>query len=441
MLDIFGGRYGTCDGMSRRNFLRVGTLGLAGLALPDVLRSRARAAKAGEAVKDTAVIQIFLGGGPTHIDTYDLKPDAPKEFRGEFKPISTNIGGINICEVLTNQARVMDKLAIIRSMHHTTADHGSGTHWVMTGFPSSGPLTRNNDRPSVGSIVSKLRGPNAPGVPSYVSIPRSPQFGQGAYLGPGYNPFSIDGDPSQNFRVRNLDPAAGLDMGRLEDRRYLLSKLDRMDRKRDATGMMDGLDQFTQQAYQMVTGPAARKAFDLSKEDPRVRDRYGRTRVGQGCLLARRLVEAGVTFVTVSEGGWDHHGQVFQSCRRQLPPVDAAVAGLVSDLYDRGLAEKVLVILWGEFGRTPRVNGGAGRDHWPGAMSAVVAGGGLKMGQVIGATTKKGESPIERPLRPEDLIQTAYHVLGMNPQHEFLNESGRPMPVLNAGSPISELIG
>jgi hypothetical protein len=440
MLDVFGGRFGTCDGVSRRSFLRAGALGMAGLALPDILRLRARAAESGAAVKDTAVIQVFLQGGPTHIDTYDLKPEAPKEFRGEFSPIKTNVGGVEICELMPRQARVMDKLAILRSLHHDTADHNVGTHWVMTGFPSAQSFQRTNDRPSVGSIAARLRGPNRSGVPPYVAIPNMPQYGSGSYLGPGYNPFSIDGDPSANFRVRNLEPAGGLTMSRLEDRRYLLAKLDRIERERDVAGMMDGIDKFTVQAYEMVTGPAARRAFDMSKEDPRVRDKYGRSRIGQGCLLARRLVEAGVTFVTITDGNWDHHGAIFQNCRNQVPPLDTAVATLVEDLYDRGLSEKVLVLVWGEFGRTPRIEGN-GRNHWPGAMSALVAGGGLKMGQVVGATNRKGEAPSERPLRPEDLLQTVYHVLGINPAHEFRNDSGRPMPVLNRGQVISELVG
>jgi hypothetical protein len=436
MLDVFGGRYGTCDGVTRRNFLRVGALGMAGLTLPDVLRLRATAATA---PKDTAVIQIFLGGGPTHIDTYDLKPDAPKEFRGEFKPIPTNVPGIDICELFPRQAQVMDKMTIIRSLYHTTADHGVGAHWVLTGFPSAQQLQRTNDRPSVGSIVSKLRGANRPGVPPYVAIPNAPQFSAGAYLGPGHNPFDVGGNAAGNFKVRNLEPASGLTLGRLEDRRYLLSKLDRIERERDASGMMDGLDRFTAQAYEMVTGPAARNAFNLSQEDPRLRDRYGRSIIGQGCLLARRLVEAGVTFVTLSEGNWDHHGQLFQMCRKQLPPLDAAIGTLVQDLYDRGLAGRVLLLVWGEFGRSPRLNGQAGREHWPNAMSALIAGGGLKMGQVIGATNRKAEQPVERALRPEDLLQTVYQVLGIDTSHEFLNEAGRPMAVLNQGQPISEL--
>jgi uncharacterized protein (DUF1501 family) len=229
-------------------------------------------------------------------------------------------------------------------------------------------------------------------------------------------------------------------LDRLGDRRYLLSKLDRLNRQRDIGGAMEGVDHFTAEAYEMITGPNARKAFDLSREDPKIRDRYGRTQIGQSCLLARRLVEAGVTFVSLSEGNWDHHGQVFQNCRRQLPPLDTAIASLVTDLYDRGLSDRVLLLVWGEFGRTPRVNGSAGRDHWPGSMSALVAGGGLKMGQVIGATNNKAEYPTERALNPEDLLRTVYTVLGIDPGQQFLNEAGRPMPILNQGHPIAELL-
>jgi len=439
MLDIFGGRYGTCDGASRRSFLRVGAMGALGLTLPDLLRFRADGAGTGDKPKDTAVIQIFLGGGPTHLDTYDLKPNAPKEFRGEFKPIATNVPGIELCELFPEQAKVMDKMAIVRSLHHSSSDHNVGSHWVMTGFSSS-PQTRGNERPSVGSIVAKMRGANRSGLPPYVAVPNSPPFAQSAYLGPGYNPFSLNGNPMNSAKVRNLDPPSGMTLDRLGDRRYLLSKLDRLNRHKDAAGAMEGMDHFTAEAYEMITGPNARRAFDLSTEDPKVRDRYGMTQIGQSCLLARRLVEAGVTFVSISEGNWDHHGQVFQNCRRQLPPLDTAIAMLVSDLYDRGLSDRVLVLVWGEFGRTPRINGAGGRDHWPGAMSALVAGGGLKMGQVIGATNSKAEYPTERALLPEDLIRTVYHVLGIDPSQAFLNEAGRPMHILNLGRTIGELV-
>lgn len=440
MLEIAGSKHrrGMCDGVNRRGFLKAGALGLTGLTLADALRARAAA---GSRAKETAVIQIMMQGGPSHIDTYDLKPDSPKEFRGEFKPIKTNVAGIEIGELLPRQARVMDKAAIVRSLYHDSSDHNVGSHWIMTGFASSQPFAFANERPSVGSLVSKLRGPNGPGVPPYVSIPGSGQYAQAAYLGPGYNPFGVNGNPSGEINVRDLKPPDGLTLDRLDDRRHLLATLDRLNREYDASGTMAGLDRFTVKAYEMITGPVARKAFDLGREDPRLRDRYGRTQIGQSCLLARRLVEAGVTFVTINtDSNWDHHGQVFQLCRQQLPPVDTAVASLVEDLHSRGLAERVLVLLWGEFGRSPRINGAAGREHWPNAMFAYLAGGGLKMGQVIGATNGKGESPAERPLRPEDVLQTVYHVLGIDPSASFLNESGRPMPVLNAGRPIEELI-
>jgi hypothetical protein len=410
--------------------------------MADALRLRAQAAEQGGSSRDTAVIQVFLNGGPTHIDTYDPKPDAPKEIKGELNPIATKLSGVQVSELLPKTAQSLDKMCLVRSLHHDTPDHGQGTHWVMTGFPTAnGFFTPNNDRPSVGSIAAKLRGANGPGIPPYVALPRGPLYGNAAYLGAGYNPFGIDGDPSNNVRVRNLEPPNGLSLDRLDDRRHLLASLDRIERQRDASGMMGGIDHFTAQAYEMVTGPAARKAFDLAKEDPRLRDRYGRTPLGQSCLLARRLVEAGVTFITINDfDNWDHHGGIYQRLKVQLPKLDDAVSALVEDLHQRGQADRVLVVVWGEFGRSPRISNG-GRDHWPGAMSALVAGGGLKMGQVVGATTRKGESPVERPLRPEDMLQTVYHVLGINPLHEFPNESGRPMPVLNRGSVIPELVG
>jgi hypothetical protein len=405
-----------------------------------VLPARLVGETTGERPRVKAVIQVFLGGGPSHLDTYDPKPDAPVEFRGEFRPIATNVPGIAVSELFPRQARVMDKLAILRSLHHTSADHSGGTHWVMTGFASIDPTPRGNARPSVGSIVARTVGGPRPGVPSYVGIPEAPAFGQGAYLGPGFNPFSLGGDPAMGAKVRNLDLPDGLTLDRLDDRRDLLGKLDRINRRRDASGMMDGMDRFTADAYAMVTGPSARRAFDLSLEDPRTRDRYGRTGVGQGCLLARRLVEAGVTFVTVTNGGWDHHTELFAKCRRQLPPHDAALASLVEDLHERGLDREVLVLAWGEFGRTPRVNGSGGRDHWPGCMSAVVAGGAVTTGQVVGSTDRKGERPSERALRPEDVLRTVYAVLGVDPHQEFPNEAGRPLAILNQGRAIAELL-
>jgi hypothetical protein len=444
MLDVFSGRwFRTCDGLRRRCVLRLGVLGMAGLSLSlaDLLRLRAEAAEGtpSRAAKDTAVIQVYLEGGPSHIDTYDPKPDAPSEFRGEFRSIAGNVPGIALCELLPRQARMLDRLAILRSLQHTSADHGVGTHWIMTGFPGE-PAHRDNVRPSVGAVVARVRGANATGVPAYVALPRAPAFGQGAYLGPIGNPFAPDDDILTGAGVRGFERPASLSLERLDDRRGLLTRLDRIERERDAAKVMEGMDRFAAEAHAMVTGPRARAAFDLAREDAKTRDRYGRTRVGQACLLARRLIEAGVTFVTVVEGGWDHHGQVFDGCRRQLPALDAAIASLVDDLHERGLSERVLVIVWGEFGRTPRINRQAGRDHWPGCMSAVVAGGGLRMGQVIGASSRRAEAPVDRALRPEDLLRTVYEVLAIDAHREFRNESGRPLAILNQGEPIAELL-
>jgi len=438
MLQVLGSRYGCCDGVSRRSFLRVGLLGMAGLTLPDALRLRAQAAQSkGGSKKDTAVILIYLGGGPSHMDTYDLKPEAPTEFRGEFKPIQTNVSGVEICELLPKQAKVMDKMAIIRSLHHRNAGHAQGTHWMFTGYEPSRPQLTTNEYPSIGSITAKLRGSNNRQLPAYVSIPNAPTFGNAAYLGAGYNPYGVESrGGAGRFTLQG-----GLSIDRLEDRRYLLTELDRMRRDADASGVMNGMDAFIQQAYDMITGPAAREAFDLNKESAKTKDLYGTDPLGRNLLLARRLVESGVTFVTVNQGGWDNHGQLARSFQRMLPPYDQAVAALIQDLSSRGLDEKVMVMIYGEFGRTPKVNAGGGRDHWPNSMMAVVAGGGLKMGQAIGATNSKGEFPIDRPISPSDLLATAYHVLGIDPSHQFKNEAGRPISILSGGAPIQELVG
>jgi uncharacterized protein (DUF1501 family) len=425
---------------SRRQFLQVGASGLIGLSLPDLLRSRARASSRGERPRETAVIQVFLNGGPSHLETYDPKPDAPLEFRGDLGSIATALPGVRLGAQLPRHARILDKISLIRSLHHTTSDHPAGTHWLMTGIASSEPNPRSNERPSVGSIAARLRGASRPGLPAYVAVPDAPAYAASSYLGPGFNPFSLDRDPNVDARVPNLDPPAGVGLDRIADRRGLLARLDRFDRRRDISGTMAGMDRFTAEAYAMISGPAARAAFDLGQEPAALRDRYGRTPIGQGCLLARRLVEAGVTFVTINEANWDHHTDLFARCRAKLPPLDAAIATLVEDLCDRGLDKRVLLLVWGEFGRTPRVNGTSGRDHWPGAFSALMAGGGLRMGRVVGATGIRGEAPTENPVRPEDVVQTVYHVLGINPSHEFQNDAGRPLAVLGQGKPIAELI-
>lgn len=435
-----------CDGLSRRTFVQAGALGLAGLSLSDWLRTKARAAESRVSTKDTAVILIWLDGGPTHIDSYDLKPDAPAEYRGEMKPTKTNVPGIEICDLMPCQARVMDKLAIVRSLHHTTSGHFHGAHWMLTGHPTSSPDAAQM-YPSAGSITAKLRGSNRRGLPAYVGVPvaRSDDFIPGyhsaSYLGISYNPFQVGSDPNApNFGVQNLTLPGGITLARLDDRKKLLSSFDTLRRDIDRSGTLESLDKFQRQAYELISGQAAQEAFDIGKEDPRLRDRYGRHTWGQSCLLARRLVEAGVTFVSVYMGGWDQHGGIFGACRGELPILDRAVGTLVEDLADRGLYERVAICACGEFGRTPRINEKAGRDHWGQAGFCLLGGAGLKTGLVVGATNDKAEYPKERPVSPGDMLATLYHVLGIDTSITFADRSGRPHPVLTAGAPIAELV-
>ncbi len=445
MLEIVGDRYASCDGVGRRNFLRVGALGLGGLALPGLLRSRALGATAGPGPRTCrAVIQVILSGGPSAMETLDPKPEAPTSCRTDLRAIATRLPGVGLGELMPALARVLDRAAIVRSLTHESADHVAGLHRIATGFASTLQRPGLAERPSVGSVVARLGAPGRSGVPPYVAMTDGALNGGlflgGAYLGPGENPLALGDDPSGAARVRNLGPPPGLTPVRVADRRALLARLDDIDRRRDRSGSMAALDRFEAQAYDMVTGPSVREALDLGREDPKLRDRYGPTRIGRACLLARRLVEAGVGFVTIAEGDWDHHSNVAEHCRAQLPPVDVALAALVEDLHARGLADDVLLLAWGEFGRTPRVNGSGGRDHWPGSMSALLAGGGLKMGQVVGSTDRQGGRPVDRPVRPEDVIATVYHALGIDPRRTFPDETGRPMAVLDAARPIAELI-
>jgi len=447
VLELTGRPIRFCDGLNRRTFFKAGFLGLAGLSLPDFLRLRARAADAGATKKDTAVIMFWLDGGPTHMDTYDLKPNAPAEYRGSFQPIKTKAPGVEICELLTEHAKVMDRLSIIRSMHHNNGDHFAAAHWMLTGYHGSTAADLPPKYPGVGAVAAKLRGPNQPGVPAFVGVPNihsvglAPGYHGAAYLGVGFNPLDGGGDPNAgNYQVPNLQVISGVGLDRLEDRRSLLGGLDRVRREVDRSGLMAGMDQFNRQAFDMVTGEAARRAFDINREDPRIRDRYGRHTWGQSALLARRLVEAGVTFVTITASGWDDHGQVANAMKAKLPPLDRAIGSLVEDLTLRGLIDQVAVVVMGEFGRTPRINPGAGRDHWGEVMSVLIGGGGLKGGQIIGSSNSKGEVPKDRPLRPSDVLQTLYAVLGLDPTIHFNNPAGRPIPILNDGSVISELV-
>jgi hypothetical protein len=455
-----------CPGpISRRSFLTIGTLGLTGLTLGDVLRLRAQAPAAQRPVApDTSVIFIWLPGGPPHMETYDLKPDAPSEYRGDFRPIHTNVPGIDVCELMPLHARCADKYVLVRSVAHTFADHGGGHKRVMTGRLPATPTETVNDAPAVGSIVAKMRERVDVGLPNYVAgVDQGRQgidvFAMGpAYLGPRYVPFMVVGDPSRlDFQVRNIGIDAGMAQ-RLDDRLELLRSFDSMRRDLDASGTAESMDSFNQQALGLMTSSRAREAFDLSREPAALRDRYGRNAWGQRAILSRRLVEAGCSFVTMVlenphvDGclyNWDSHAvntHLFNDARGRLPVYDRAITALVEDLHARGLTEKVLLVVTGEFGRTPRLsydqaNGGRpGRDHWPSAMSMLLCGGGMRHGQLVGSTNARGEHPHSRPLTPNDLWATVYHHLGINTDHPFPDHTGRPMPILPFGEPIRELV-
>ncbi|MCE9532352.1 MAG: DUF1501 domain-containing protein, partial [Planctomycetes bacterium] len=328
------------------------------------------------------------------------------------------------------------------SVTHGDAGHESASHYLLTGYRPTNDIPAQ-EMPSYGSIVAKERGARRPGIPAYIAVPSAPRSTAAAYLGVAYNPFAVGGDPNQNnFSVKNLTLPNGISLARLESRKKLLATVDTLKRDVDQTGLMEGFDEFTRKAFEMVTSSAAQKAFDINQESDKTRDQYGRTTLGQSMLLARRLVEAGVTFVTVNAGGWDTHGNNFEALKkRKLPEFDMAWAALVSDMQDRGLMSKTLALVWGEFGRTPRINKDAGRDHWPGAMSVVVAGGGLKMGQAIGSSDAKAEYAKDRPISPEDVLSTMYNILGIDQNAEYLNEAQRPLKILNEGVPVKELVG
>ncbi|HZY89561.1 MAG TPA: DUF1501 domain-containing protein [Gemmataceae bacterium] len=424
MLTLWGSRQPFCDGISRRNFLQVGAFG-AGLTLAGMLRARAAT---GGGTSNKSAIMIYLPGGPSHLDMYDLKPDAPKEFRGEFKPIATNVPGVQICEHFPMQARMWDKLAVVRSL--VSADEHSDS-LVMTGYTENANRTQHH--PSLGAVVSKLRGAAASDIPPFVSLRGMSPGTEPGYLGVGHRPFTPDGQG-----VRNLRLPGGVDRARVDDRKSLLSGFDDVRRDIDATGTMRGLDSFATRAFDMVASGAVRKALDLTREEPRTRDRYKGV---EQFLTARRLIEAGVGCVTLAVGGWDTHSSNFKTLRRQLPEVDRGVANLVQDLHDRGMDKDVVTVMWGEFGRTPKVNNSdGGRDHWSPCMSALVAGGGLKMGQAVGVSSARGEYPKDRRVTAPQVLATLYHALGIDPSRTFPNGSGRPMYILDDREPVSELI-
>ena len=445
-----------CDGHSRRSFLQIGMAGLGSVGMPALLRAREATAAADR--KDTSVILIWLDGGPSQHDTYDPKPDAPPEYAGFWQPIQTNVPGMDITEMFPLQAKLADRFSLIRSMHHNTGDHFTGGHWMLTGYGGVSGAANAGKSPFFGATATRMTGSRQPGMPAIVGIPspmsiglRPGYFGAN-YVGKQYDPFDVGSDPnSAAYKVKNLSLAKGMTINRLDDRRSLLEEFDTFRREEDQSGMLDAMDKFDQQAFGLVAGSRARAAFDISTEDPLLRDRYGRNTWGQSTLLARRLVEAGSTFVTCHFGGWDSHWNHQGTMERHLPRVDMAVSSLFEDLDNRGMLDRTLVMVMGEFGRTPRINDGGnggpplskgtpGRDHWGNVLSVLIGGGGVKGGQVVGSSNRLGEVPQDRPLRPGDLHHTVFKVLGVDPNISFNNHAGRPIPAIDHGSVISELI-
>ncbi len=457
-LDL-GGANRYCDGLNRRSFLQLGVAGMAAVGLPQLLRAKEQSADPSGPSKSTSVILLWLDGGPSHLDLYDLKPDAPAEYRGLWKPIRTNVPGFDVTELFPKQAKVADKFSMIRSLHHDTGDHFAGGHRMLTAQDKavSGANTEQKF-PGIGAVVAREVGARRRGLPAYVAVPYASSIGLnpgyfgGHMLGTQYNPFATGGDPnSPSFGVQNLNLASGLTLDRLEDRRSLRQHFDGARRVFDALPETRAIDRFSREAFEFVSGAAARRAFDVNKEDPRLRDQYGRHNWGQSTLLARRLVEAGSTFVTVHFGGWDHHWDLKAGMENYLPRVDSAVAALFRDLDERGLLETTLVVLCGEFSRTPKMNDGGnggpagskgtpGRDHWGHSMFCLMGGGGVKGGQVVGSTDRLGTRPTTRPVTPSNVHATIYQVLGIDPKLHLLEPSGRPAPVLEDPTPIAELL-
>lgn len=442
MLRLDGQVFQRCDRLTRRNFVQIGVPFL-GLGLADLLRRDASAAETGAAESGKSLIVFWTDGGLSQQDTYDMKPDAPAEYRGMYEPIASAVPGIVVGERFPLQAAVMDRLSLVRSVHHENGIHAPSAHWMQTGY--FGPTLARNaaQKPSFGSVVSRAVGSRQPQMPAYVTIPKSEAFGyQGAvYLGKAYNPFEVGADPNaKDFKVPNLSLPGGLTPGSVDSRRALLKKFDTLRRDIDSSGVMQGLDTFKSQALEMVAGDRVRAAFDVDSEDPRLRDRYGRHRYGQSALLARRLIEAGARCVNINTGNWDHHNDIEKGLDEHLPPLDRAIATLIDDLTLRGMLEDVVIYCVGEFGRTPRINGHAGRDHWADCFTVMLAGGGIEGGRVVGASEKFGGGVKERLVTPLDLLATIYHLLGISLDTHYEDSTGRPVSIVGGGRPISELL-
>ncbi len=439
-------------GLTRRSFVQAGMLGLAGGGLAAIAQARAASSEGGRARADTSVILFWLSGGPGHMETWDPKPDAVTEFRGPLGAVKTSVPGVLFGELLPLQARQMHRIAVLRGVNHGSGDHTKANHWMLTGF--EGPAFNVPDfkvqrRPALGAACARLRSAPA-GLPAYAAVPHlrggtDNFFHYAAYLGPSANPFITESDPnSPDFAVRGLRLREGLTLGRLESRREVLPALDRLRRGVDKA---DGLGAHQRQAFGLLTSDAVARAFDIGAEPTRLREAYGRHTFGQGALLARRLAESGVPFITVNCVPWDHHGTAnrlptLKGAKMLIPPLDRAIAALVEDLHSRGLSERVLVVAMGEFGRTPRMNREGGRDHWGHAFSVLLSGGKMKMGQAVGKSGPRGEYVADRPVSPQDVAATVYRHLGIDGRAvHFTDGLGRPYPLVETGKPIHELFG
>jgi len=436
-----------CDGVGRRDFLQVGMGALGGLGLGQILSLRAQAAQARGKISPDQIncILVWLDGGPSHYETFDPKPDAPAEIRGEFKSLPTCVPGVHFSETLPKLAKAFDKFTVVRSICHKDPNHGGGNHYMMTGSPTPVPVGCGafvSYHPSIGSMVSHSRGVRS-GLPAYMSLGGATRSGGPNFLGAQHAPFVIDGDPNgKGFRVRDVAIPAEISEGRALGRNELRASLDRMQRINEgvAADPTTGFDQFYQQGMDLVTSTKAQAAFDLSKEPEKTRELYGRNEFGQRLLLARRLAEVGVSFTVTYWGGWDNHGTIFKVYKdNHSPKLDQGLSALMTDLDERGMLDTTLVICLGEFGRTPKVNKDAGRDHWPGAMSVLMGGAGIPGGQIVGSTDPKGYYAAESIYSPEDFAFSLYTKLGIDPHQLLITNTGRPMHLVNGGKPIKEL--
>jgi hypothetical protein len=441
-----------CDGVRRRDALRLGLGGWLGSGFVNGLRATAAAHAEGTstAARAGSCILIWMDGGPSHFETFDPKPDAPAEYRGDFGDIATSVSSVRFSEHMVQLAATFSDFAMIRSIRHDQGNHGAGNHYMMTGAPPRIPVGCGafvSFHPSMGSVVAKERGGDDP-LPRYMSMPEMSRSGGPNFLGAKYAPFVVDGHPnSARFRVRDVALPAEVTEAAMTSRAELRRRIDRMVRIADESAGDPALaiDEYFRQGLDLITSPEARAALDISQEPDAVRERYGRNDFGQRCLLARRLVEAGVPFITIYDGGWDHHSDIFGALRKRLPNWDQSVATLIQDLKERGRLESTLVVALGEFGRTPQISTLSGqtepgRDHWANAMSVLMAGGGTPGGTVVGATDPRGFSAVERVLSPENFVSTVYHKLGIDPGRILYTPQGRPTHLVSDPTPIAELV-